>query len=446
MKNNKLMVVMMAALTMTTACTSEYYDADDYEAIIKKAFPVNEVDPNHNWNTLSECTANISVDIESGKSYMVKIFENNPIESHTGVVMMQGKVESGSKLSGNFSYPQAATNFYIAIVDNDGTIYVQPISASGMVTENITAESLSAMQHTTATIEDEGFDMAYCFEDCYPGPGDYDFNDAVIGVKMLKTVDANQTTINLQLELRAVGSNKPLAAALHIAGLSENYIESVECSGNLFKYYENSLISDFSDKNGKKMFPKTQPEKGYEVSSVQNGDIYIPLTNDLHYSISGGKLTPFGTIDWINYNTMLESQKKVTSQDGKEVVLGADVPVVTGNVTIRLKGENAGKNITFKDMDMFIIEQYNSAYFEVHTYIYKRRPVVFNDSYYEDNVYPWALAVPGKGFRWAAEGVKIGSKTETMPVGGAYRSFPQWVSNRNEAKDWYKTPVTMLVY
>ncbi|MCH5310645.1 MAG: LruC domain-containing protein [Prevotella sp.] len=451
MTKNKFMVVLMAtALMATTACrTTENYDPENYEGIMSEAFPVNNVDKSHNWVTFSECTANIEVNMENGKSYMVKVYENDPTANNTGTVMVQGMVESGSALKANFSYPQTATTFYVAIVDN-GTTYLQSVTVkNGMVSANITPASLQSMKSTTATIADEGFDMAYCFEDCFPEPGDFDYNDAVLGVKMKKTVNAKQTKIELEPSIRAVGSNKLMAAALHIAGLKEDDIESVEWNGALFTYYAYGM-GNFYDEDKNLMFPQKQPEKGYEVTRYQNDDIYIPLTNDLHYAISGEKTNNFGMVDRINYNTMLESQKPEPTEGGEVIVIADDVPAVTGNVVITLKEGVGDKNITFKDLDMFIIEEYNGIIWEIHTYIYKKKLVAFPDGYYEDNIYPWALAVPGKGFRWPAEGMEIGTYKTSSVLGGAYQdinhSFGQWASDRTIARDWYKYPTMIMVY
>ena len=447
MKRSRFMVVLTATALMATACrTTENYDPDNYEEIISDVFPVSNVDRSHNWNTLSECTADIEVNMESGKSYMVKVYENDPTIGNAGSVMVQGMVATGSALMANFSHPQTATTFYVAIVDN-GTTYVKPVDVkSGRVSATITPTDLPAMKSTSATIADEGFDMAYCFEDCFPEPGDYDYNDAVIGTKMIKTVNASQTKIELEMSIRAVGSAKPMAAALHIAGLKEDDIESVEWNGALFTYYPYGM-GNFYDEDKNLMFPQKQPEKGYEVTRHQQNDIYIPLTNDLHYAISGNENT---FMTRINYNTMLESQKPEADEDGKEIVVGEDLPAVTGNVTITLKEGVGDKNITFKNFDMFIVEQYNGIIWEVHTYIYKKRLVAFPDGYYEDNIYPWALAVPGKGFRWPAEGMEIGSYKTSSVLGGAYQdinhSFGQWASDRTIARDWYKYPTTIMVY
>ena len=446
MKRSRFLVVSVAALMAAVSCTTNFYDSDDYDKIISGVFPVTNVDASHNWNTLGECTANIEVNIESGKSYLVKVYENDPTINNMGIVMVQGMVENGSLLRTNFSHPQIETTFYVAIVYN-GPTYVQPLNVDrGVISTNITATSLKTMKSTSAIITDEGFDMVYCFEDCFPEPGDHDYNDAVIGTKMIKTVNASQTKIELELELRAVGSYKQMVAALHISGLKEENLESVECNGTLFSYYANGM-GNFYDENNNLMFPQEQPEKGYEISRQQQGDIYIPLTNDLHYSISGEKLNSFGMVNRGNYNTMRKSQKPENEDDA---TMNMDAPTVKGNVVITLKKGVGDRNITFKNFDLFIMEDYNGITWEIHTYIYKKRLVVFTKGFYENNIYPWALAIPGKGFRWPAEGIEIGSYRNSSTIGGAYQdinhSFGQWANNKNKAQDWYKHPTTSMVY
>ena len=107
--------------------------------------------------------------------------------------------------------------------------------------------------------------------------------------------------------------------------------------------------------------------------------------------------------------------------------------------------------------DVFIVEPYGSAYWEVHTVQndFKTAQVITpvkpnNDAYikaYGNNM-PWAIMVPGD-FKYPYEWQVIG-KRENGEITGAYKeaghSFAEWAENSNNATDWYKYPTSGLVY
>lgn len=447
----RLLIVLTLIGMITVSCSKDYFDEDRYEELITVAFPVSDVDSTHNWNSTVECTANIGVDIAEGKTYTVKVYENNPMSGYMGYVLVQGQVENGNSLVSNFSHPQVENTFYVAVVDESGTTYSQSVTVEkGMLSAKITANSLAAMSGTQNKVHDMGFDMKYCFEDSYPQSGDYDFNDVVIDSKMTKNIGKVQTTITFDLTLEAVGSTKMMAAALHVAGLGAADVESVTCEGDLFNYYMYGLGSA-EGKDKKKLFPVELPEEGYLQSALQTG-IYIPLTNDVHYAMNNGTTTTGGMVERMNYNTMLPSQMTDVSAGGKNanMLMGRDITPVKGTVTITLKPGVGDKNITVKNIDMFIMEEYNGAIWEVHTFIYKTKPVVFAQGIYEENIYPWAVAVPGSKFRWPAEGIYLGAYKNAGMFGGAYQklghSFGEWAKDKNDAKDWYLYPTSNVVY
>lgn len=446
----KIFIGLAAMCLTVVSCNKDYYDKGRYEEIINYEFPVENVDATHTWTMTSECTADINVNIESGKTYTVKIYEENPISNRTGYVLMQGVVESGQSFIANFSHPQITTTLYVAIVDDSGRTYVTPVTVQrGILSTKINAESMSTMQSTSNKIYDYGFDMAYCFEDSYPQTNDYDFNDVVIGTNTIKNITDEQTTITIDLSLKAVGSTKMMAAALNLASLKEDDIISVECSGDIFSYYQYGLGSSSGSSNNKRpVFPTQQPENGYVVSQLNNS-VYIPITNDVHYSINRKTTTTTGMVERTYYNTVMPSQK-VIKEDGTIAMDGKDIDAVKGKIVLTLNNNGNAKNITTKHLDFFILEEYNGGIWEVHTFNYKTRPIIYNQGTYEDNIYPWALAVPGKSFRWPGEGVGIGHNKTSGRSQWAYQtpghSFWQWAVNKNMIQDWYKYPLSNMVY
>lgn len=449
MKSRLLFISIALLSLMVMACTKGYFDDEGYKDLVAKQFPVEGVDATHKWSVIGETTADIKLNIESGKTYTVKIYDDDPIANfYTGTVLIEGEVDNGSSLTANFSHPQDMSKFYVAIVDNDNLTktYIMPVEArGGFLKVTIGSRELSAMATTTKKIYDFGFNVTYCFEDSYPVPSDYDFNDVVIAAEIIKNIGVSKTTIDIDLKLKAVGSYKQMAAALHIAGLKAANIESVECTGDLFKYYEFGL-GNYYNADNQLAFPVRQPEEGFLVSAAQVNDVYIPITNDVHFAINRGRLTPTGALDRINYNSMLESQKA----DTEIKMSGADVSAVGGHIRLTLKDGVGDMGLTVRNLDLFIMEDDNGVVWEVHTYEYKSSPVIFLQGIYTKNMYTWALAVPGNDFRWPAEGYAIGSSSKSEAVGGAYQtvghSFAEWAKNKKTALDWYRYPMSDMVW
>ena len=69
--------------------------------------------------------------------------------------------------------------------------------------------------------------MTYCYEDNFPVPGDYDFNDVVLGLKMEKKPrrnGASRDTLVLKVEVKAVGATEPIGAALRLKNIKEEHL------------------------------------------------------------------------------------------------------------------------------------------------------------------------------------------------------------------------------
>ena len=90
--------------------------------------------------------------------------------------------------------------------------------------------------------------------------------------------------------------------------------------------------------------------------------------------------------------------------------------------------------------DVFIVEPYNGAYWEVHTVGYKTAQVItpakpepgYSQAY--GNNMPWAIKVSGDfkyPYEWKA-------------ITNAYQTFGEWAKDSNNAKDWYEHPSKTL--
>lgn len=274
--------------------------------------------------------------------------------------------------------------------------------------------------------------LRYCFEDNFPQLGDYDFNDAVITV----TPTINGKNVTLKVTLDAVGATKQLAAAIRVVGLKESDIKSCTRTGNLDADYPNTsrVVINGIGSNG--LLPNA-----YKNNMT---DVVIGLFNNAHWSI-GHTIASIGSVQNWFYNTVNPTSGYASKKNG------VDPAEVT--FTFELNSDEAAAHFTEKDLDVFILEPYNSAYWEVHTVPFKTDEVIKEyatnrkKELYSDN-FPWAICVPGN-FRYPYEWTIIGDNKNGKIV-GAYsepgHSFAEWASNQSTATDWYKYPTKESIY
>lgn len=287
--------------------------------------------------------------------------------------------------------------------------------------------------------------MVCCYEDNFPVPGDYDFNDVVMGLKMEKKPrreGAKRDTLVLKVELKAVGATKSIGAALRLKGVKAQHVSSEfklssEADRKMYNFYDIEFYN-------RVIKPNPEGSKKF-LTAIGTQDMVIPLFNDAHYAITGG-LKENGDVKRRFYNTVADRN----NEKGEEIA--ADM-LPENQYTVLFADADAFNNFTINDADLFIIEEFNGVFFEVHTYQYKQDEVVHNwrngSDAYTDN-YPWGLAVPSASFRYPIEWTAIGSCLTSNVFGGAYQtmghSFIEWARNHNQATDWYNYPTSGLVY
>ena len=115
----------------------------------------------------------------------------------------------------------------------------------------------------------------YAFEDNYPHPGDYDFNDIVLDVTP-STVTNNKNQIQsykLKVTLAAVGATKKLGAGIRITGLSKSDIDKVS-------------FTDSKNMRG------TLSGSAFENADMESGnEVVIPLFGDAHAALGANTTT-----------------------------------------------------------------------------------------------------------------------------------------------------------
>ena len=277
--------------------------------------------------------------------------------------------------------------------------------------------------------------LRYCFEDQFPDAGDYDFNDVVLTV----TPTLDDKTLTIQVSLDAVGALKTVGACIRLLKVKSSDLESSTVTKG-FASPEGQGLGDYKNiDTGETFVPDNQ-------SPNNTSNMVIVLFKDAHWAINPVKASD-GSVQRLYYNTIIRG-----SGDHNN----AYVDPATATYTLVFKDADKAREMLAENLyDVFIVEPYGSAYWEVHTVQngFKTAQVITPvkpDGYaqaYDSNM-PWAIMVPGD-FKYPNEWQVIGKRTSGV-LTGAYQtaghSFAEWAENSEKATDWYLYPTDGLVF
>lgn len=282
----------------------------------------------------------------------------------------------------------------------------------------------------------------FCFEDNFPSPGDYDFNDCVITVMQPEFTGTNQVTLTVRLD--AVGGIKQLAGALHIDGLKQNEVNVIAAVNNMDEMSYELIPATQNPYGAYVVDPDTIYDYGRNDNPA-NKDVVIRLFDDAHLSMARGATNSYGMVSRIFYNTVASWNTDYTDRaevEPREVVF---------YITVK-DGVDITEKFSIDKLDIFIVESHGSIKYEVHTFPYKFLQVLKPyagphkyDAYMElsSKNYPWALCMDGS-FKYPNEWYSIsGTKMEEGEddnygyTDAAYPLFHFWAQDRNSNEDWY---------
>ena len=277
--------------------------------------------------------------------------------------------------------------------------------------------------------------LRYCFEDQFPDAGDYDFNDVVLTV----TPTLDDKTLTIQVSLDAVGALKTVGACIRLLTVKSSDLESSTVTKG-FASPEGQGLGDYKNiDTGETFVPDNQ-------SPNNTSNMVIVLFKDAHWAINPVKASD-GSVQRLYYNTIIRGSGNHNN---------AYVDPATATYTLVFKDADKAREMLAENLyDVFIVEPYGSAYWEVHTVQngFKTAQVITPvkpDGYaqaYGSNM-PWAIMVPGD-FKYPNEWQVIGKRTSGV-LTGAYQtaghSFAEWAENSEKATDWYLYPTDGLVF
>lgn len=415
----------LCCLTVLTACKRDMFDADAYKQVVNESFPVADIDPQHTWELTKAYTVNVGI---GGRDDVacVRILNGNPYEEAGVEIMAEEQLKTDGVVMALFQAPACQSMFWAALVTTGGQYIVKSFAAGQ---ENVDFESYNRQENSGTLHKPDYQGFTYLFEDDYPKPGDWDFNDLVLRIRKLAPKQDNE--IRLQVTLAAVGTLKKMAAAIRLLNYGFDEVESVSIEeGRTFdgEYEQARQFIETSDL----------------LLRGRNGEAVINLFEDAHWVMYPRVKSPDegSTTVRMYYNTSRQSDSSTRLQLAPKTL----------TYVVRMRDARRAKAATLNDLDVFAMEDFNSGKWELHTFANKADQVMCDlgdNATAKANNMVWALKIPSSTFRYPLEGHGLGFYKDGI-LTGAYQeydhSYGQWVANRNMCLDWFLHPTTGLYY
>ncbi len=410
MKKYFLFISTALILLGMNSCEKEQFDKELYNEYVDYEFMVDYMDPTHEWNLMKSDTLTV---ITPNNVQSIQILTENNYTSTEAEIAAEG-ICYGSETTLAYTIPIVQNTVYLAAISTNGNyIGVVPFNY-GTKELDLTTTSLqsygSPNQPTNQT-------FTYLFEEDFPLPGDFDYNDVVLRIS--KGYKNASYQVELHVKLEAAGASKKIAGAIHLGGIKYDDVKQVDIT------FGGQMDKDY---------PLARNYIGSENTLIKgrNGEAVINLFEDVHWALLRNSDTN-GNITRLKLNT---SHTDVENQS-------ALVYPLTATYCITFYSREVARSLTFDRIDPFILEEYNGGVWEVHTYKYKFNDVLKNifrgnqDAY--DNHVSWCVVVPEKDFRYPIEGMSLGTYSkQSGEVFGPYHSFAYWMQNQKNYNDWYK--------
>ena len=420
-KSQIITIIIGVVMLGTASCDKNVYDEEIHKELIHYFSSVDSVDQQHMW-MLSQ-TRTLRFQVPSGSSYeQLRFYTADPLTDKTAELMSTIFVSSGQSGSLSLSVPYQQSTIYAAAVDDGGFGVVTSVPASQSsvdFSDATTGQILSSLKPQTYT---------YLFEENYPEPGDYDYNDVVLRVSQQRTAE-NQITVNVTIS--AVGAVKQIAGCIRLVGYRYSDIDSIyTTTGKSF--------NDGIDKQTLYFHKDTD-----FLIEGRNHEAVLNLFCDAHWAMAFNISSDYGLFQRKKYNVSTSNSDSYQQRSTR-----------TLSYVITFKDSSTLNNFNLDLLDPFIITDYNAGTWETHTEQYKSAQVLHEYFVPSFKDLPWALMVPMADFLYPLEGTEIGyrKKTETGKVAmfGAYttvgHSFGEWAEDHNNYLDWYLYPNLQLTY
>ena len=124
------------------------FDLEKAKEMFDETFPVQNVDPNHDWKTTQLQTIKVTSYGDEGETYRVTIFDNNPLDTKADANMLiHGYVSNNLVLNTPFDCPIIQKSVYVMRTDSKNRSIVKHVE----IDENITNVTFGSPQMSSRT-------------------------------------------------------------------------------------------------------------------------------------------------------------------------------------------------------------------------------------------------------------------------------------------------------
>ena len=150
----KYLINGMAVLAMgmiVTSCSKDnlFTDAD----AVKHAESVLGVtiDPNQDWKMTQEVTANVTVNMGTGKEYTLFVFDKSPFDNKDAVYYTKKKVTDATVSDLSLSVPSHLTQLYVTIMDSNNHSVSKYVTINGKSANTVFGTAMANSSNFTLT-------------------------------------------------------------------------------------------------------------------------------------------------------------------------------------------------------------------------------------------------------------------------------------------------------
>lgn len=118
------MAIVVVGLVVVACGDDDLFTGEKVTNNAEKIFGVT-IDPTHDWKMTQEVTANVTVNMGTGESYIVGVYDKNPMTYNDAVYYAKQSVSEGGTVSIPLTLPNATDIYYVAIHDSHNRYLVQ---------------------------------------------------------------------------------------------------------------------------------------------------------------------------------------------------------------------------------------------------------------------------------------------------------------------------------
>lgn len=420
MKRPLYILLSILSVCMFIACNKDEFDEKIYRETLTRLFPADNVSSSQDWHTVESGSYNVALNFGDSATYHVKIYTANPLDAYSDTLLAEQIVKDGGTASGIFSYAISSPYVYVACYNSEGLMAFRKCDITSQAVSTTMTSNLPF--YPSSLVKEVDPIYTFCFEDSYPQPDDFDYNDLVLHVKIHRDI-SNLRHIRMTVSLEAVGTSVQMAAVIRLMGIAPSEVDSIvrtstflgEKNGDQWQW-TGKLLSQSDVWNTNNYFTGK-----YDGTKT----VILPLFNDAHCALSG-------YINQIPYNVSLRYSREYKPT---HVIFDLYLKDV----------DRAAALVNPNNLDVFALYGSGVSAIEIHTYDYKNDVVLYDRKSLDTGHFTWALMIPGK-FEYPLNGrpitVKESARTEPDSLGNvvpvAYPYFPNWAASPGSHTDWYK--------